>query len=165
MIFTPEVRFGPKPTKTHLFLPSGRKNAPKRTVLAQKFLRFFKCIFHLAALKKPARKCFGVPKDAKLRARRPRVGILELPRGISTVRANTSYRHPISKIFFNAQLGQKFWHEVDERKISCVLRGFGCSGNFWSRENWIWRFFWIFWLLPFSLLICGDIGNLRPLLL
>ena len=90
--------------KNHLFSPSG----PKRSGVVRYFLWFFKHIFHLAALKKPARKCFRVPKDAKLRARRPRVGILELPRGISTVRANTSYRRPISKIFFNAQLGQKF---------------------------------------------------------
>ena len=108
MIFAPEVRFGPKPTKTHLFLPSGRKNAPKRTVLAQKFLRFFKRIFHLAALKKPVRKYFGVPRDAKLRARRPRVRILELSQGMRTVRAKTSHRHPISKSFLYIKIAQKF---------------------------------------------------------
>ena len=37
--------FGPKPTKTHLFLPSGPQNAPKRTLVARYFLRFLNAFF------------------------------------------------------------------------------------------------------------------------
>ena len=45
MIFTPEVRFGPKPTKTHLSMPRGPEKAPKHTVVARYFLQFFYAFF------------------------------------------------------------------------------------------------------------------------
>ena len=74
----PKVRFGPKRTATPLFRPKVRKNALKMAFEVQILARFFKPVFLLETPKNGSRKCFEVPKDAKLRARQPRVEILEL---------------------------------------------------------------------------------------
>ena len=103
----PEVRFGPKRTATPLFWPKVRKNALKMVFEDRILARFFKPGFWQETSKNRFRKCFEVPKDAKLRARRPRVKIFELSPSTSTIWANMSHIRHSSKIFYNAQLGQK----------------------------------------------------------
>ena len=104
----PEVRFGPKRTTTPLFWLKVRKNALKMAFEVQILARFFKPVFLLETPKNGSRKCFEVPKDAKLRARQPRVEIFELSPSTSTIWANMSHRRPISKSFLYFKIGQKF---------------------------------------------------------
>ena len=161
----PEVRFGPKPTATPLFWPKVRKNALKMAFQVQILARFFKPVFWQETPKIGFWKCFEVPKDAKLRARRPRVGIFELSPGTSTIWANMSHRRPNSKSFLYFKIGEKFWHMVDECNFFFILRGFCCSRTSLSRDNCIWSLSSIFAFYPISHIILNDRANLRPDLL
>ena len=104
----PEVRLGPKRTATPLFWPKVRKNAVKMAFEAQILARVFKPIFWQKMPKNGVRKHLEVPKDAESRTCQPRVGILELPQGMRTVRAKMSHRRPISKSFLYIKIAQKF---------------------------------------------------------
>ena len=161
----PEVRLGPKRTATPLFRPKVRKNALKMAFEVQILARSFKPVFWQGTPKNGFRKCFEIPKDAKLRARWPRIKIFELSPSTSTIWANMSHRRPISKSFLYFKIGQKFWHEVDKRNFFFVLRGFCCSRTSLSRDNCIWSLSSIFAFYPISHIILNNRANPRPVLL